>query len=71
MLNLRSFNRFILISLVLLGCSSKSLNLSNVGTMLSASNWSQVSAVSVPVTIWLFGTALLGLVGFGKRRNTV
>ena len=31
--------------------------------------WSQVSAVPVPAAIWLFGTALIGLVGFGKRRK--
>jgi hypothetical protein len=31
--------------------------------------WSP-SAVPVPATIWLFGTALIGLVGFGKRRKT-
>jgi hypothetical protein len=29
-----------------------------------------VSAVPVPAAIWLFGTALLGLVGFGKQRRT-
>jgi len=28
-----------------------------------------VSAVPVPAAIWLFGTALIGLVGFGKRRK--
>jgi hypothetical protein len=27
------------------------------------------SAVPVPAAIWLFGTALIGLVGFGKRRK--
>jgi hypothetical protein len=31
--------------------------------------WSSVSAVPVPAAIWLFGTALIGLVGFGKRRK--
>ena len=30
-----------------------------------------VSAVPVPAAVWLFGTALLGLLGFGKRRKTV
>ena len=29
-----------------------------------------VSAVPVPAAAWLFGTALIGLVGFGKRRKT-
>lgn len=28
-----------------------------------------VSPVPVPAAIWLFGTALIGLVGFGRRRN--
>jgi hypothetical protein len=28
-----------------------------------------VSAVPVPAAVWLFGTALLGLLGFGKRRR--
>jgi len=28
------------------------------------------STVPVPAAIWLFGTALIGLVGFGKRRKT-
>ena len=28
----------------------------------------EVSAVPVPAAIWLFGTALIGLVGFGKRK---
>lgn len=28
-----------------------------------------VNAVPIPAAIWLFGTALLGLVGFGKRRK--
>jgi len=29
-----------------------------------------VSAVPVPAAVWLFGTALVGLFGFGKRRKT-
>ena len=29
-----------------------------------------VSPVPVPAAVWLFGTALLGLVGFNKRRKT-
>jgi hypothetical protein len=28
------------------------------------------SVVPVPAAVWLFGTALIGLVGFGKRRKT-
>ncbi len=33
--------------------------------------WTRVSAVPIPAAIWLFGTALIGLVGFGKRRAAV
>ena len=29
----------------------------------------EVSAVPIPATSWLFGTALIGLIGFGKRRK--
>jgi hypothetical protein len=32
--------------------------------------WTQVSAVPVPAAVWLFGTALIGLVGFAKPRNS-
>ena len=28
-----------------------------------------VSAVPVPAAVWLFGTALIGLVGFSKRKS--
>ncbi|MCP3675834.1 MAG: PEP-CTERM sorting domain-containing protein [Gammaproteobacteria bacterium] len=28
-----------------------------------------VSAVPVPAAFWLFGTALIGLIGFSKRRK--
>ena len=30
-----------------------------------------VSAVPIPAAAWLFGTALLGLIGFGKRRSRI
>ena len=30
-----------------------------------------LSAVPVPAAVWLFGTALVGLVGFGKRKSKV
>jgi len=30
----------------------------------------ELSAVPIPAAFWLFGTALLGLVGFSKRRKT-
>ena len=29
----------------------------------------ELSAVPIPAAVWLFGTALIGLVGFGKRRK--
>ncbi len=31
----------------------------------------QIGAVPVPAAVWLFGTALVGLVGFGKRKSKV
>ncbi|MCP3670202.1 MAG: hypothetical protein GY814_07180 [Gammaproteobacteria bacterium] len=31
----------------------------------------RVSVVPVPAAIWLFGTALIGLVGYGKRKSKV
>ncbi len=32
-------------------------------------SFTDVSVVPIPAAIWLFGTALIGLVGFGKRRK--
>jgi hypothetical protein len=32
---------------------------------------SHISVVPVPAAVWLFGTALIGLIGFGKRRKSV
>ena len=29
----------------------------------------EISAVPVPAAIWLFGTAILGLVGFNRRKS--
>ena len=31
----------------------------------------QTSVIPVPAAVWLFGTALIGLIGFGKRRKSV
>ena len=31
--------------------------------------WTLVSSVPIPAPVWLFGTALIGLVGFSKRRK--
>jgi hypothetical protein len=33
--------------------------------------YSTPSAIPVPAAVWLFGTALFGLVGFGKRKKAV
>jgi hypothetical protein len=33
------------------------------------SNWTEYGVVPVPAAVWLFGTALIGLFGFGKRRK--
>jgi hypothetical protein len=30
-----------------------------------------IPPVPIPAAVWLFGTALIGLVGIGKRRKTV
>ena len=38
---------------------------------LTFSTYVDVSAVPVPAAVWLFGTALIGLVGFGKRRKAI
>jgi len=31
--------------------------------------YTSVNPVPVPAAVWLFGTALVGLVGFGKRKS--
>ena len=30
-----------------------------------------LNPVPVPAAVWLFGTALVGLLGFGRRRKTI
>ena len=47
------------------GGFSKSSTASN----LNYAKWTQVSAVPVPAAIWLFGTGIIGLIGFSKRRK--
>jgi len=32
---------------------------------------SGLNPVPVPAAVWLFGTALIGLVGFGKRKSKI
>ena len=52
------------------------LSLNNLGTnnpIVFVDNVSlteiDISAVPVPAAVWLFGTALVGLIGYGKRRK--
>ena len=45
------------------------VSLSDVGSMLFADNWSQVSAVPEPSIIALFGLGLVGI-GFARRRRS-
>ncbi|MCP4874294.1 MAG: hypothetical protein GY896_02305 [Gammaproteobacteria bacterium] len=47
------------------GCTSRDdLKVADVTSLTGI----EVSAVPVPAAIWLFGTALFGLVGFGRRK---
>ena len=39
------------------------------GITLDVGDIAYISSVPVPAAIWLFGTALIGLIGFSKRRN--
>ncbi len=32
--------------------------------------WTPVSAVPIPAAVWLFGSGLLGLIGYSKRKKT-
>ncbi len=38
---------------------------------LSDLGFTPLSAVPVPAAVWLFGTALVGLIGFGKRKSRI
>ena len=46
-------------------------------TLLTSKNFGdqvafgEFSAVPVPAAVWLFGTALIGLIGFGKRKSRI
>jgi hypothetical protein len=56
------------------GCSRNDSLSFDVGLVRgNPGTWSAqpVGAVPVPAAIWLFGTALIGLVGFGKRKSKV
>lgn len=37
----------------------------------STALYREVSPIPVPAAVWLFGTALIGLVGFGKRKTRI
>ena len=49
-------------------CNTLSLDYQNDQGLVAASA-PQISAVPVPAAAWLFGTALLGFVGVGKRKK--
>ncbi|MCP3672132.1 MAG: VPLPA-CTERM sorting domain-containing protein [Gammaproteobacteria bacterium] len=60
------------------GLTLASLNITENGLGINWQNLSfdantyvklTMSAVPIPAAVWLFGTALIGLVGFGKRRK--
>jgi len=36
---------------------------------VSYARWEVAAVVPIPAAVWLFGTALIGLIGFGKRRK--
>ncbi len=36
---------------------------------LSFAQFTDISAVPIPATVWLFGTGVIGLIGFSKRRK--
>jgi hypothetical protein len=50
-------------------CDGGTVHLTSVGSMLNAANWTPVSTVPIPATVWLFGTALIGFVGMSRRRK--
>jgi hypothetical protein len=50
----------------------RELHIGRTNSVTFTGGWvyAPVSPVPVPAAIWLFGTALIGLIGFGKRRKT-
>jgi hypothetical protein len=71
---LRSLNRLTLICLALLGFMAY-LRWSNRFILMSLAllglSISSVSVVPIPAAVWLFGTGLIGLVGFTRRKIKV
>lgn len=45
------------------------INIPGTPGLLDPASWTQVSAIPVPAAVWLFGTALVGLLGFGRRKK--
>jgi hypothetical protein len=41
------------------------------GVGLAFDNFTAVSAVPIPAAVWLFGSGLLGLVGFSRRKQSI
>ncbi len=56
-------------SLVIVGLTSIKFDFSPNGLRVTDAEL-VLAPVPVPAAVWLFGTALIGLVGFGKRRKT-
>jgi hypothetical protein len=56
-----------------LGTPTESLAIGDGGTIpyTWTFNVESLSTVPIPAAVWLFSTALIGLVGFGKRRKAV
>ena len=48
---------------------NEEVDITNVSSMLSAANWSQVTSAPVPSALWLFGSGLLGLAGMARRKT--
>lgn len=44
------------------------ISLTGVSGITDAANWSQVSTVPVPTAVWLFGSALISLLGIKRKK---
>jgi len=53
-----------------LSLSGFMFNDTDQGLRIATNLQTELSAVPIPPAIWLFGSALLGLVGFSKRRKS-
>ena len=72
MFYLRSLNIVFLSSLALMGFSIASVAAATFDQLPCTGDFGilcMLSAVPIPAAIWLFGTALIGLVGFSKREK--